>query len=108
MKFRLHTLGLFLTSAAVCFASVILVVSIAVRVFTIEPDLALFLIVVPVFYSSFLGTERLYTKHFRLCCPGCRAKLTMDYKPGIAVSYTCDRCGTAYDTRMPVGQSHFP
>lgn len=105
MKFRLHAAGLFITSAVVCFASVALVVAIAVRVFSIEPNLAVFLIVVPVFYASYLGSEHLYTKHFRLCCPGCCAKLTMDYKPGIAISYTCDRWGTAYDTRLPVGHS---
>lgn len=105
MKFRLHAIGLFITSAAVCFASVLLVVGIAVRVFAIEPSLAVFLIVVPVFYVSFLGTEHLYTKHFRLCCPGCGAKLAMDYRPGIAVSYSCAHCGYTYDTRMATGQS---
>lgn len=105
MKFRLHTLGLFITSAVVCIASVLFVVGSAVRVFAVEPELALFLVVIPVFYVSFLGTEHLYAKYFRLCCPVCGAKLTMDYKPGIAVSYTCARCGYAYDTRMATHQS---
>lgn len=105
MKFRLHAVGLFITSAVVCFASVLFVVGIAVRVFAIEPNLAIFLLVVPVFYASFLGTEHLYANYFRLCCPGCGAKLTMDYRPGVAVSYNCAHCGYIYDTRMAAGQS---
>jgi hypothetical protein len=105
MKFRLHAVGLFITSAVSCLTSVTLVVAIAIRVFAIEPNLAVFLIVVPVFYASYLGAEHLYAKHFRLCCPGCGAKLAMDYKPGIAVSYTCACCGYTYDTRMAIHQS---
>jgi hypothetical protein len=107
MRFKLHTLGLFLTSAAACLLCVMLVIVTAVRLLAIEPDLTLFLIVVPVFYSSLLGTERLYAKHVRICCPRCRHRLTMDYKPGFAVSYTCTCCGYTYNRRMAIRQSEW-
>jgi hypothetical protein len=104
MSYCLHILGLFVSIGLGCLASLMLALSI-VRLFTDELEsFGVFLICVPVFFLSYWAAGHLYTKYVCLGCPGCGNRLTIDYQPGVPISYACDGCGYRHQTHFTIGK----